>query len=664
MKYRFNTLFAAARCVISALALFFVGYNSLSGQTIYGLSNNRLISFRASLPGALLSNVAISGVDADMPLMAMDVRPATGELYAMGYASATGMARLYVLDTKTGKATPIGMAPIALKANMGKIGLDFNPTVDRIRVTGSDNSNYRLHPTTGALVATDGNLAFAATDRNAGKNPSIGAVAYTNSYIGATATTLYNFDDSLNILTTQIPPNNGTLNTVGSVGIQVNPKVQNTDIDIYFDPISNTNKAFMSANNHVSLANFSRLYSLSLTTGRANLIGFIGPNLRVDDIAIQIDRTVPPQLKGTLAYALSSTNNLVSFDTENPRIIRNAVPVTGIATGQNLVGLDSRPATGELFGMGYNPTSGEARLYQINPATGMATPIGMAPLALKANMGNIGFDFNPTVDRIRVTGGDGSNLRLHPVTGALAATDANLAFAMTDANAGKTPSIGAVAYINSRKGATTTVLYNYDDVLNVLTTQNPPNNGVLNTVGSSEITINSADPSGDMDIFFQKTTGKNIAYLTANTGSSANDDFFTIDLTTGKTAKVGSIGYGIAIRDLAIAIDTSGNALRVAGVDDRTDAPSLVQSALPLRVFPNPIQGTATVEFELNDAASVDCWLMDVTGRRLKAIFQGELPAGIHTQRWESGDQIPGVYVVGVWVNGQKVSTKKVSVVR
>ena len=76
----------------------------------------------------------------------------------------------------------------------------------------------------------DMDLAYAVGDVNAAASAAIGACAYTNSYIGSTVTTLYNYDMSLNILTTQIPPNNGTLNTVGVSGIVA---VSYTHLDVY-----------------------------------------------------------------------------------------------------------------------------------------------------------------------------------------------------------------------------------------------------------------------------------------------------------------------------------------------------------------------------------------------------------------------------------------------
>ena len=175
-----------------SLVMLFSFSENLNSQTVYALSNNNLISFKATSPGTLLGNVAVSGIAAGQSINGLDFRPNTGQLYALGYNQTSGEARLYTIDLNTGVATAVGASAITLRPNMGKVGFDFNPTVDRIRVTGSDNSNFRLHPVTGAIAATDMNLAFAAADVNASVNPSIGAVAYTNSFIGATSTTLFN----------------------------------------------------------------------------------------------------------------------------------------------------------------------------------------------------------------------------------------------------------------------------------------------------------------------------------------------------------------------------------------------------------------------------------------------------------------------------------------
>jgi len=122
--------------------------------------------------------------------------------------------------------------------------------------------------------------------------------------------------------------------------------------------------------------------------------------------------------------------------------------------------------------MGYNATAAagvaNARIYALNSLTGGATVAGPA-VRLELDTGSIGFDLNPTVDRIRVVAGNRANYRLNPTDGTL-----------TYATGTSTPSIGAAAYTNSFMGASITsgtTLYDYDELLNTLNTQLPPNNG-------------------------------------------------------------------------------------------------------------------------------------------------------------------------------------------
>ena len=140
-------------------------------------------------------------------------------------------------------------------------------------------------------------------------------------------------------------------------------------------------------------------------------------------------------------YALmggqAPTYRLSTFSPSAPSAFAATVTITGLGSGQDLVGLDVRPATGQLYALGYVPSSQQAQLYTLNPATGALTAVGSAqPLALGTSRSLFGVDFNPTADRLRVTAGNGANVRLNPDTGGLAATDSPLAYASTDANAG------------------------------------------------------------------------------------------------------------------------------------------------------------------------------------------------------------------------------------
>ena len=123
-------------------------------------------------------------------------------------------------------ATAVGAA-IDPALESPAFGFDFNPTVDRIRVGASTGQNLRLNPDTGAIGTNpdtgaptiDGKLTFADGDANVGVAPKVVGAAYTNSVAGATRTQLYVVDATTGSLAIQMPPNDGILNTVGSLGV-------------------------------------------------------------------------------------------------------------------------------------------------------------------------------------------------------------------------------------------------------------------------------------------------------------------------------------------------------------------------------------------------------------------------------------------------------------
>nr|WP_240935633.1 DUF4394 domain-containing protein [Hymenobacter sp. HDW8] len=112
-------------------------------------------------------------------------------------------------------------------------------------------------------------------------------------------------------------------------------------------------------------------------------------------------------------YALSGGVTLDLYSTKNPARSSASTAISGLQSGEKLLGIDFRPATGQLYGIGST-----SRLYVINPVTGAARAIGSGPItpALEGDM--VAFDFNPTVDRIRVVTSTGQNLRLNPETAA------------------------------------------------------------------------------------------------------------------------------------------------------------------------------------------------------------------------------------------------------
>lgn len=236
---------------------------TLGALKLFGLTDgNRLLAFNPDKPAEAVG-IDVTGLASGETLKGIDFRPANGAMYALSSAS-----KLYTIDLATGAATFVGAADPALTGTA--YGIDFNPTVDRLRVVSDVDENLRLVPTTGAIAATDVALAYATPDANASSNPNITAVAYDNNFVGATTTTLYGIDTTLDTLVRQgdlngtpTSPNAGTLFTIGALGADF---ATEAGFDLFTDS-SLTNTAYAVSG--------STLYGINLTTGAATNLGTV-----------------------------------------------------------------------------------------------------------------------------------------------------------------------------------------------------------------------------------------------------------------------------------------------------------------------------------------------------------------------------------------------------
>ena len=238
-----------------------------SAELLTGLTTtNQLVTFDSATPGSILTSVGVTGLQSGETLLGIDFRPATRGLYGLGSTS-----RLYMLNGTTGVATQVGSAG-AFTLSGTSFGFDFNPVPDRIRIVSTTGQNMRINPNNGTLTGVDVPLSYASGDVNAGATPHVAGSAYTNNFPGAVTTTLYGIDTNLDILVTQIPPNNGTLNTVGALGF-------NTSDLTGFDVSGNSGTAFAALT--APGGNFSQLFTINLSTGAATLVGTIGGGVSI-----------------------------------------------------------------------------------------------------------------------------------------------------------------------------------------------------------------------------------------------------------------------------------------------------------------------------------------------------------------------------------------------
>ncbi|MEY2685589.1 MAG: hypothetical protein RJA09_2734, partial [Pseudomonadota bacterium] len=187
-------------------------------QTVWAVTEgHQLIKFNGGQPQRLLDRKPLTGLAAGESIVGMDFRVARGVLYAL-----SSVGRLYTVDTGTGALKPVGAALPGLRGQL--FGMDFNPTVDRIRVVSDQGQNWRLHPDTGALASSDPDLQFDKQDKNAGVRPRVAAAGYTYNTKDDKITTNFAVDLGTGDLLVQgtregvapaVSPNTGRLFTVG-----------------------------------------------------------------------------------------------------------------------------------------------------------------------------------------------------------------------------------------------------------------------------------------------------------------------------------------------------------------------------------------------------------------------------------------------------------------
>ena len=281
-----------------------------------------------------------------------------------------------------------------------------------------------------------------------------------------------------------------------------------------------------------------------------------------------------------IVQTLGSGNTLVTVNTATPGTIASNVAITGISPGTTLRGVDYRPVTPRvLYGI-----SNVGQIYAINARSGAAVSVGtpgFAPISAP------GFDFNPTVDRIRVVSQIGQDARLNPDTGGLAAIDGALAYATTDASVGQIPTAAGAAYSNNIAGAATTTLYVIDTRGGLaparLVTQGnatvSPNSGTLFTVGSTGVTTAS---SVGFDISRSGT-----AFATLTSPVTGVTSLYQVNLATGTATLIGALSGNATYDGLAIQLAsftsmgmTANQAAVGATLDSFVGLPSVALTSL------------------------------------------------------------------------------------
>ena len=220
--------------------------------------------------------------------------------------------------------------------------------------------------------------------------------------------------------------------------------------------------------------------------------------------------------------ALTEDGRLLIFSVSAPEKVE-VKTIQGVP--DPLCGIDERPANGLLYGV---TTASE--VYTIDPETGAGKLVSTLTLPFDGGMRS-GADFTPLADRLRLVSHDGQNLRINVDVGA-AAIDGPLVYTPGDPNHGERPEIAAVAYTKSLPVTAATEMYDIDSHLDILVQQEPPNDGILRTIG----------PLG---VDFPVLAGFEIvsdANGSERGFAAFRDELYRIDLQTGRATRAGTIG--------------------------------------------------------------------------------------------------------------------------
>lgn len=276
-----------------------------------------------------------------------------------------------------------------------------------------------------------------------------------------------------------------------------------------------------------------------------------------------------PQAGVHAAVALDTSGRLHFFETDDPDEPTRTLVVTGTATGEVLVDVDSRPSDGKLFAV-----ADSGAIYEIDVATGEATQVSTSSENFTGATLDMAFD--PDTDELHVSSDASLNVTITVSSGA-AIRATNYFYAAGDVNAGLDAELSALAF--AQGSGSGSVKYGIDTQQDVLVRESASAEGAVETVGTLGV-----DVSGPIafDIAADGT-----AYLIAEVGSDTI--LFEVDLTTGATTQLSVVPSDVDIRGLALEVIpetpsatihavTRGNVL----VRFNTDDPSTIENSVAI----------------------------------------------------------------------------------
>jgi hypothetical protein len=259
------------------------------------------------------------------------------------------------------------------------------------------------------------------------------------------------------------------------------------------------------------------------------------------------------QARAELIVGTTFQNFLISWDSATPGTVLTGVGIQGMATNENVLGLDFRPTTNQLYALG-----SFGNLYTINTTSGQATRVNAVPFIPSLNGSAFGVGFIPTTDELRVMSNADQNLRINPTTGVVT-VDSPISPATGDEGVGINPNVVHVAYSNEFPGAPNTTFYGVDTGRDRLVTSTNANGGSMTTVGT--LGFNATEMGG-----FDISPTSNTAFAAFLSADQSRTTFGTVNLTNGQFTAIGEVGGGAFLTGMTVVPTPAAFALLGLGM--------------------------------------------------------------------------------------------------
>ena len=243
---------------------------------------------------------------------------------------------------------------------------------------------------------------------------------------------------------------------------------------------------------------------------------------------------------------LTDDGRLICFSEKDPDDARTIGRIKNLKGDDRLVGIDYRPATGELYGLG-----NKGGVYVVDDESGKAS--------LKSNLNvplmgtSFGVDFNPVVDRLRIISDTGQNLADNVDTNNDTVTDGTL----TNAGPAGTPpptalGVTGAAYTNNDADPNTgTTLFDIDSALDQVSVQSRPASGQA----TGKLLVDTG-PSVGADIYSTIRGGATVRVQGfATLAVNGKSGFYEVNLLQGRAGSRGSFAPRNACTGIAVPLN-------------------------------------------------------------------------------------------------------------